>query len=362
MKLQNSGAITSTQAIILIINYILGVGILTLPRTAAAEVGTPDIWLTVLISSVFPIWIGLIIIKLNNRFPGKTFFQYNHLIIGKFLSIVLGLFIILYFMVLTSFELRVMAEVTEMYLLEGTPIEILIVIYIWLSVYLIVGGISSIARLFQIIFPITVFIFILIAFMSLGLFEVNHLRPVLGDGIIPVLKGIKTTSLSFIGIEILLILSAYLIKPRDGNYVVLWGVLLPTIFYVITVVVVIGALSVEGVNNLTWPTISLIRSFEFPGIIFERYDSLFLIIWIMQMYATSTITIFAAALGLSHLFNKRFTTFMYSLLPFIYIFSMVPKNLHDIFFVGDMLGEAAIVLFGITPLLLLAITKIRGNR
>ncbi|MGD6830894.1 GerAB/ArcD/ProY family transporter [Sutcliffiella halmapala] len=360
MSTQQQELISPTQAIILIINYILGVGILTLPRTASAEVGTPDIWITIIISSIFPIAAGLIIHTLNRRYPSKTFFQYSKKIVGKVVSVVIGLGMIIYFISLTSFEVRVMAEVTETYLLEGTPIQILILLFLWLSLYLNTDGLNSIARMFQIIFPLTVLVFILISTMSLGLFELKNVRPVLGDGIFPVLKGIKTTSLSYIGIEIMLILSAYLTNPRKGKKIVLIGVLLPMVFYLITVIIVIGALSVDGVSTLAWPTISLINSFEFQGIFFERFDSLFLIIWILQIFATISITLFAASLGMSQLFGKDIKFFLLALLPIIFVLSMLPKDIHQIFSLGDQLGNAAIVLFGILPILLLGISFVRG--
>jgi spore germination protein len=361
MNTQQKGLISPAQAIIIIINYILGVGILTLPRTIAAEVGTPDIWLTILISSIFPLGAGFIILTLNNRYPKKTFYQYSRKIAGRVLSTLIGLLMIAYFITLCSFEVRILAEVTETYLLEGTPIPILIILFLWLALYLNTDGINSIARMFQIIFPLTVFIFILLALMSLGLFELKNLRPVLGEGIGPVIKGIKTTALSFIGIEIMIILSAFLTNPKKGKKIVIIGVLMPMIFYLITIVIVIGALSVDGVGNLAWPTISLIRSFEFPGIFFERYDSLFLIIWILQIFATTSITLYAAALGLSQLFNKETNFFMYALLPVAFFVSMLPKSLHQTFSLGDMLGNAAILLFGVIPVLFLALSFLRRH-
>ena len=44
------------------------------------------------------------------------------------------------------------------------------------------------------------------------------------------------------------------------------------------------------------PTIDLMRSFEISGLIFERFESLLLVIWIMQIFATYTISYYAAAL------------------------------------------------------------------
>jgi len=156
-----------------------------------------------------------------------------------------------------------MAEVTSLFLLEGTPTWAIILPFLWVGLYLISGGINSIGRLFEIIFPITFVIFLLVAFLSIGIFEIDNLRPVLGLGVMPMLKGIKTATLAFLGPEIMLLLVAFM-YPSDKKKavkVVLVGIAIPLLFYVITVVMVIGALSIEGVMTRTWPTIELMRSF-----------------------------------------------------------------------------------------------------
>ena len=75
----------------------------------------------------------------------------------------------------------------------------------------------------------------------------------------------------------------------------------------------------------TWPTLELMRSFEIPGLIFERFESLLLVIWIMQIFTTFTITYYAAALGMAQLFKKKIHPFIYGLIPIIYVIAMVPK-------------------------------------
>lgn len=39
---------------------------------------------------------------------------------------------------------------------------------------------------------------------------------------------------------------------------------------------------------------------------------------------------------------------------------MIPKNINDVFKLGDVIGNIALVLFGFLPLLLLIISKIKG--
>lgn len=354
--------ITTPQAAVVVTNFILGTGILTLPRTSAEKVKTPDIWLTVILGGLIAMVAGVIIVKLSQQFPEKTFYQYSQDIVGKWAGGLLNILLVCYFLVLSGFHVRSLLEVTSFFLLESTPSWAIIMPFMWGSLYLIMGGINPIARLFEIILPITVIMFFLVAFMSFKLFEVDNLRPVLGLGGIPVLKGIKTTALSYTGFEIMLFISAFMKQPNKAIKAVLVGIALPLIFYVITVVLVIGALSVDGVVTRTWPTLDLIRSFEIPGLIFERFESLLLVTWIMQIFTCFIIGHYAASLGLAQLFKKNIHPFMYALLPVIYIVAMIPKNINDFFKLGDMIGNVALFLFGVLPLLLLILSRCRGGK
>ncbi|MDC2864261.1 spore germination protein [Bacillus sp. BP-3] len=354
--------IETSQAAVIMINYVLAAGILTLPRTAAEKVQTPDVWITVILGGLIAMVTGIIMVKLSQQFPEKTFYQYSQDIVGKWIGGLLSLCIIIYFFTLSSFEVRVLEEVTSFFLLEGTPGWAIIMTFMWVGLYLMIGGINPMARMFGIIFPITIFIFLLTAFMSIGIFEIDNLRPVLGLGIMPVLKGIKTTTLAYSGAEIMLLLLVFMEQPNKGVKVVLVGIIIPLIFYVITVVMVIGAFSVDGVLTRTWPTFDLMRSFEIPGLIFERFESLLLVIWIMQIFSTYTICYYAAAFGLAQLFKKNIHSFMYGLLPVVYVIALIPKNTNDLFKLGDMIGNTALFLFGVLPILLLMIVRWRKGK
>ncbi|QGQ45791.1 spore germination protein [Metabacillus sediminilitoris] len=357
MILSPKDRITTPQAAVVVINFILGSGILTLPRVSVEKVKTPDVWITVILGGLIAMMAGVIIVKLSQQFPEKTFYQYSGEIVGKWVGGLLSLLIVCYLLITSGFQVRSMVEVTGFYLLEGTPIWASTMPFIWIGLYLIIGGINPIARLFEIILPITVILFLLVAFMSFGIFEMDNLRPVLGLGVIPVLKGIKTTALAYTGFEIMLFLPAFMKHPNKAVKAVLVGISIPLIFYVITVIMVIGALSVDGVVTRTWPSLDLIRSFEIHGLIFERFESLLLVIWIMQIFSSFTISYYVAALGLAQLFKKNIQPFMFGLLPVIYFISMIPKNINDLFKLGDMVGYIAMYLFGLLPLLLLIVSR-----
>ncbi|MGJ7913479.1 GerAB/ArcD/ProY family transporter [Neobacillus sp. LXY-1] len=351
--------ITSNQAVMFIINFIFGAGILTLPRTTTEKIKTPDSWIAIIISGLIITLVAVLILKLCQRYPNETFYQFNQKLLGKWIGSLLSLTVICYYIALSAYEVRTMAENTRLFLLQGTPVWAIMMPFLWIGLYLVQGGVNAIARLLEIIFPITVLFFLLVMFLGIELFEVDNLRPVLGSGVKPVIKGLKTSSLSFAGFEILLFIFMFLKEKNKVTKIPLLGVGIPFIFYTITEVIVIGSISVDAVLSQTWPVLTFIRSFEIKGLLFERFDSLLLVIWLMQIFTTYVIALFVATLGLNQLFSITSQAFIYGLIPLIYVVSMIPKNINEVFIMADMLGKFAISLFFIMPLVLFIISKLK---
>ncbi|WP_438351730.1 spore germination protein [Paenibacillus sp. FA6] len=358
MFVRKDDKITNSQASIIVSNYMFGAGLLTLPRNLAETMKTPDGWIAIIVGGLIVMLAGICIVKLCQQFPGQTIFQFGKEIVGSWLGSCLGILMILYFVTISAFEIRVMAEVTILYLLEGTPQWVIIMSFMWIGLYLITTGINPIARLFAIILPITVVVLLISMLLSSKLFDINNLRPVLGEGTLPVIRGLKSTVLVFSGYEIMFILTAVMKYPKKGVKVVIIGTAIPLFLYLVTIVMVIGALSIDGVVRSTWPTLDLMRSFEITGLLFERFEFFLLVIWIMQIFSLVTISHYAASLGLSQLFKKNIKFIMYGLLPIIFIVALLPKNMNEVFDFGDFIGNVSIYLFGLLPILLLLITKV----
>ncbi|CAM3868775.1 GerAB/ArcD/ProY family transporter [Mesobacillus zeae] len=361
MLMNNRNKITTVQATIFTSSYILASGILTLPRTVVAVVKTPDAWLSVLIGGCIAIVLGVIMVKLSQCYPGKTIYQYVNILIGNWAGKTYGILLVIYFVVLSAYEVRTLSDVTSYMILEGTPAWAISMPFIWIGYYLLQGWITSLARLFEIVFPISVAVFLLVILMSTKSFEMDNLRPFLGEGIQPVLKGLTKTVFAYIGFESMLFLVAYMEKPEKAVKSTIFGIGIPILFYVITMVAVIAALSIDGVVHRTWPTLDLIRSYEMKGLLFERFESFLLVIWSMQIFSTFCITYFVAFLGISQMFNIKTQKVLLGLLPFLFLISMTPRTIDEVFSLGDILGKSAIILFGFIPLPLLILAKWKGR-
>ncbi|TXK77359.1 GerAB/ArcD/ProY family transporter [Paenibacillus sp. N3.4] len=154
MKINPRDKLTSTQTFMIVSKSMIGSGILILPQGVAKDVGTPDGWISVIISGVIALLIGYVIIKLSQRFPKLTFFQFSQLIAGKYVGILHGIIFVLYVTLSSGYLLRVMGEVIRMYLLDSTPIEVIMIAFLSVAAYLTLAGINPIARLNELFFPV----------------------------------------------------------------------------------------------------------------------------------------------------------------------------------------------------------------
>lgn len=351
--------ITNIQASIAVIMTIVGVGIITLPRASAEAVQTPDVWISVGIAGCMAIFAAIFVVKLSQMFPNKTIYQYSHQVVGKSIGNVLNFIVIIYFSLLSGFEVRSMAEVIRSYLLDKTPIEATILVFMSVGVYIVMAGINPILKLFELYFPVILVFFLFIFLLSFTHFHIHNIRPFLGEGIMPVLKGIKPNALSYLGFEVMLILTAYMEKPKNAFKTTLIGIGFTIILYILMLIFVIGALTVEEVRLLTFPTMELVKSIEIKGFFLERFETFFIILWALTTFTTFIMAFYLATLGMAQTFNKNRKHFTFGLLPFIYLSAMYPNDINGVFKFGDYVGNIAIFVAGIMPILLWNIAWIR---
>ncbi|KWX86572.1 hypothetical protein AMQ83_18175 [Paenibacillus riograndensis] len=351
--------ITASQAFVIVSKSMIGTGIVVLPRGISEEVGTPDAWISVVLSGLLAMLAGYVIVKLSQRFPNHTIYQYSQVVAGKLLGKGLAIFLSLYYILGSGYALRFMGEVVHMYLLDETPIEVIMIVFLSLGTYLTVGGINPIARLTELFLPLVILFLLVLILFSLKDVELDNIRPVLGEGVLPVLKGIKPSIFSFAGFEIMLIFTALMKEPRKAMKSVLGGIALVIPLYTLVVVIAIATLSVDEVKTVTWPTMSVAMNIELPGGFFERFESLFSVLWVISMYTSFVLYQYAASLGLGQIFRKKHQAFTYACLPVIYLVAMFPSDLNSVFSVGDFLGKTVLFITAIIVPCLWMIAKLR---
>ncbi|WP_025716381.1 GerAB/ArcD/ProY family transporter [Paenibacillus sp. 1-18] len=102
---EKAGKITTLQTTVIIVSFMLAAGLLTLPRVMVEDSRTPDVWISIILAGGVVFLSGWIMVKLSQRFPESTFYQYVQRIIGKTAGKVIGLLLVIYFICIAGFSI-----------------------------------------------------------------------------------------------------------------------------------------------------------------------------------------------------------------------------------------------------------------
>lgn len=344
-----------------IASIIIGVGILTFPRTLAKATDSIDGWISVGISGIAAYVTAWLLAKLAARFPRQTFFEYTSLIASKPVGYALTIAICIYTLLFVSFEIRAIGTIAKQYLFYNTPVEIITLAFLLVVQYAVAGSRISLLRLNLLFLPVVLYVLLVVLVFTQPLVEVENIRPYFSSSWKHILEGSKDVVLSYSGFEIILFYTLFMKRPQEATKSVLIGLLIPTVLYMTIYFFVIAVFSVEVAKNLTYPTIELAKEVEVPGGFLERVESVFFAIWIMTIFDTASMWLDITVLNLTSMFRRvNKLTWILCLSPLIYFISMLPQNLVDFFSFGDMLTYFGFVVVYLIPVCLLVIAVMRG--
>lgn len=325
--LTNNDLITVPQAVVLMIMTILEIGLLILPREVAVYAGS-DGWILVIIGGLLALAGSLVLSTLIRRFPGDTFIEYSEKVVGKFLSIVLGISLVIYFTFATAIVIRTFAEVTNAFMLQNTPREFIIITQMLLTVYIIRHGIEPTARIAEILFPILIVPIFAMYLNALPKADFTELLPVFNTPIKSLAMGSLNTMFSFFGIEILLMLGPYLKRPDKIYWIMFVSVGVATLIYLFVVIITFVRIGVQNTKLLIWPGMTIIRMITAPGKVFERLDALAMALWTIASFTSSNSLYLTGAITFFHITKAReFKFFITIMFPWIYFIASLPPNI-----------------------------------
>ncbi|MFK3936428.1 GerAB/ArcD/ProY family transporter [Alkalihalobacillus sp. NPDC078783] len=303
MEKQEIKSLTTFQLTVLLINCMLGVGFLVIPRHLTVTTNSPDGWISLLIAGLVVLIAVLLLFYFFQKHEVKDIVEYSELAFGSLVSKGLCILLICYFASLIGYEAVAMSEMVRFFLLEKTPQMLVIFIIIFLAAYLATKEFSTLVRVCTFFLPFCIIVVIFIFISGFEEVNINNLRPVLHRGFTPILEGFFNTTLTYLGLESLLVLTAFTTAKTKKVRAATIAIGSTSLLYCVTYVIVVGALSYQEVMTLTWPTISFIQTFSIHGILIERLDSLLLSTWILQFFTLCAINMFNCC----YVAQKRFS-------------------------------------------------------
>lgn len=139
------------------------------------------------------------------------------------------------------------------------------------------------------------------------------------------------------------------------------GMCIPVGLYIMLYILCIGVFGREVTANLLYPTVELAKVVDIPGGFFERFESVFFVIWIMAIFNTASMALDVAVLAINSIFGKvNKLKILFTLSPVIYAISMFPQDKVEVSSFGSMMSHSMFFYTIFVMVLLFILAKVRG--
>jgi len=229
----------------ILVNLMGTTAALFIPFSAATIAGH-DAWMAPLVGALYGAYAIFIVYRLADLFPGKTFFEYLPLIVGKAAGKILGLAYVVFLFYLTSSVIREFLALlygTGTYKL--TPPLVIIIIFMAATTYVVLAGIEVIGRtvgIYTLIVGIIVTIFII---MAIPYMKFDSLLPWGEAGLMAIVKSEVVGFAYRSELFLLAMILPYVRSNREGYIAAQIANLLLTYFIFIIIIAMITVLGVE---------------------------------------------------------------------------------------------------------------------
>ncbi|URT71806.1 GerAB/ArcD/ProY family transporter [Cytobacillus firmus] len=300
--------ISLSQLLTLLINFLLGSAIVVGVGGDAKK----DAWIAIAASVMFGFGIMLFYYFLISRVPGKNFYELMEIGFKRPIAIIFSNLYAVYFLYLASRVVRDFGELIASAILPSTPIEIISLTICLAMAYILYLGLEVLGRTSEIFTPYLFgFLFLLtILLFASGNANLNEIKPVLGDGVKPVLKALFPTLIVFPFGELI---AFTLILPVVTNFkyclrVSLLGVAIAGALLLFAMFLMIVTLGTDALLRSNFPMLSSAREVSIGNFI-ERIDALVVFIMMLGILVKGSVFMFAGLKGLEYTFRLPYRYF-----------------------------------------------------
>ncbi len=180
---------------------------------------------------------------------------------GNFFS----LLFILYFLILGMTVMISYINVIHVWMFEEVPSWAFSVVFLVLIYYIHTGGFRTITGIAFLSVILTYWL-LFVLFYAMKYSEFNNLLPVFHHTLLDILKGTRSTSLTMLGFEMILMYYPFIKDAKTSQKYAHGGALTTTLMTVFVYLVSLVFYSQKQLELTIWPTLSLTSIVELPFI------------------------------------------------------------------------------------------------
>ncbi|HLR36395.1 MAG TPA: endospore germination permease [Tissierellales bacterium] len=361
--MKGKSKVSNRQIKALIVSVVIGIGILSLPSDLA-EIVENGGWFSIILGGILTIPIIMIFNSLNLMYPGKIYFEFGKEIVPPFIFNIMSFIFLVYLVGILTFSVRIFGAVIKVFLLETTPIGIIIITMLWVTSYLGRSKIVDISRMALIIYPIILVTAVGVVIFSIPGTDFSNIHPLANIKLKPMLRSIPIAFFAYGGYEIGLIAMGNVEKPEESLKYSIYAIVDILIIYLLFFFITLSQFGINELKRQIWPSLVLTREIGFPGLFIENLDGIVMAIWVVVIFGTMGPAFHVSGIILSNLFNtKKHDYFVTALIPIVYIISILPQNLRDVYkYMGKFVNITGVISAVIFPIILFVINKVKNRR
>jgi spore germination protein KB len=246
----------------------------------------------------------LVYSRIVSLFQGHDLFDILNITLGKVLGKIVAILYIWYAFHLGALVLRNFGEFINIVAMPETPIFVSLLCLGMLCIIAVRLGIEVLGRTNTYFLPFLLFILIMVQLLAIPQLHLNYIKPILGNGLIPVLKGGFLT-FSFPFAETVLFIGVFCsLKTKKSPFkVYYWGVMISGIIIIITTIRNIAVLG-NMLDSYYFPSYSAVSRISI-GDFLQRIEVTVAIEFIFGVFIKSSICLLVACKGIGKMFNIK---------------------------------------------------------
>ncbi|MGD2196444.1 GerAB/ArcD/ProY family transporter [Lysinibacillus sphaericus] len=300
-------------------SIMVGTGILSLPQKLSA-MGYTEWFMPILFGIVATLTLWPMI-WLCSKYPNDHLFRINEILLGKVLGKGLNFLFVIQFIIFSAGIISNYMHLIQSTALQEQTITLPVFCFLLLLIYIVSGGIKSIARFCMMAFFITIGMFYFTRW-AIEKGEVSHLLPLLNFSGKDFLNAFKDGYLSILGYELILFYFPYIIDQKKAFRHSLIGIWISIFLCFFTTVVSVMYYSEWQLKNVEFSVLNLFKAGEFTFV--ERIDIIGITLWVFLILSTATAYVWCAKLGVESVFKKKNSFPLYVIAAIIFFIIRMP--------------------------------------
>lgn len=346
------------EAVAYLVTIVIGKVFLTYPAILVGYVANAA-WAVVVLSGLVTAFFLIFMVKLVTTFPGKSFPEICEHILGPYLGPVVALLPVGGWLMEEALLLRNFSESMLVVALPETALSIIVLCFLGACIVGVYYGLENIARASYISFPFTLTAILAITLLSFTTWKTDWFYPILGEGVLPMLKAGVIRSSDFVEVAALYAMPSFF-HPKQVKKIGFKAVMLSTAIFLLVIITYTMSFPFPVGQEPYLPLYMMARG-VYLGQFFQRIEAIFVIFWVFAGLLLLASGFYALCMILAQ--TLRLPDYKPVILPFaiiIFALAFAPASLPDAVYLSNYaIREWAWVIFFGVPIILLTVARLR---